>query len=59
MFYLRRKCVLGMGDVSCLQCGKEARHRQQAVSCNACSRWPHRMCNTGKTLILCYLYFTI
>eukprot|EP00057_Strongylocentrotus_purpuratus_P029385 XP_011683859.1 PREDICTED: uncharacterized protein LOC100890943 [Strongylocentrotus purpuratus] len=37
-------------EFPCLQCGKEVRPRQQALECDSCSRWQHRLCNTGITL---------
>ena len=29
------------------KCGKEVRPRQQALLCDNCGRWQHRICHTG------------
>jgi len=31
----------------CIQCNREVRRRQHAVSCDYCERWQHRLCDTG------------
>ncbi|XP_076068555.1 uncharacterized protein LOC143040981 [Oratosquilla oratoria] len=33
----------------CIICRKQVRPRQQAILCDGCSRWQHRVCNTGIT----------
>ena len=33
----------------CIVCQKNVRPRQQALLCDGCSRWQHRVCNTGIT----------
>ena len=32
---------------ACLHCGKSVRPRQEALACDTCSRWQHRLCGTG------------
>ena len=33
----------------CVLCSKTVRPRQEALKCDACHRWQHRICNTGIT----------
>jgi len=30
-----------------VKCNKEVRQRQQALECESCMRWQHRVCGTG------------
>jgi len=36
-------------DYPCIQCAADVRPRQQAVQCDSCLRWQHRVCGTGIT----------
>ena len=31
----------------CIECGNEVRPRQQALQCDECGFWQHRICGTG------------
>ena len=33
----------------CLECGQTVRPRQEAIQCENCSFWQHRICKTGIT----------
>lgn len=33
--------------INCIICKTPVRPRQQAIQCDGCYRWNHRMCNTG------------
>ena len=33
--------------INCIICRTPVRPRQQAIQCDGCYRWNHRMCNTG------------
>ena len=33
----------------CLECGQAVRPRQEAIQCENCSFWQHRICKTGIT----------
>ena len=35
--------------VPCIDCGSNVRPRQEALQCDQCSQWQHRLCNTSKT----------
>ena len=41
-----------MSDL-CIECGMSVSGCKHAVTCDACERWQHRLCNTGE--INCYL----
>ena len=32
----------------CLRCNSTVRPRQEAMQCDNCQRWQHRVCGTGK-----------
>ena len=34
--------------LNCMVCDEPVRPRQQAIQCDGCFRWNHRICNTGK-----------
>ena len=34
--------------LNCMVCEEPVRPRQQAIQCDGCFRWNHRICNTGK-----------
>jgi hypothetical protein len=56
-------CVSAMAEVvKCIHCGKTVGQRQRAVSCDACERWQHLGCDSGKwtyNIIICYdLHFS-
>ena len=34
--------------LNCIVCDEPVRLRQQAIQCDGCFRWNHRICNTGK-----------
>lgn len=36
-------------EPDCVYCGKEVRPRQQALNCDNCNRWQHRVCATSIT----------
>jgi len=38
----------------CTKCQKKVRSNQHAVSCDTCSRWTHRTCDTGISRELYY-----
>ena len=40
--------------LNCIVCHELVWPRQQAVQCDGCFRWNHRMCNTGKLYLLIY-----
>ena len=37
-----------MSDDSCIQCTSIVLPLQEALQCDGCQRWQHRICNTGK-----------
>ncbi|XP_014678924.1 PREDICTED: uncharacterized protein LOC106818765, partial [Priapulus caudatus] len=39
-----------MGINDCVECSREVSSRQHALSCDICSSWQHRICNTGISL---------
>ena len=50
-----------MSDNSCIQCNSIVRPRQEALQCDGCQRWQHRICNTGKhcfIIIINYYFFS-
>ena len=47
-----------MNEYPCIDCGSNVRPRQEALQCDQCSQWQHRLCNTGKTKIICKICFT-
>ena len=40
-----------MNEYPCIDCGSNVRPRQEALQCDQCSQWKHRLCNTGKTFL--------
>ncbi|VDH91609.1 Hypothetical predicted protein [Mytilus galloprovincialis] len=38
-----------MGTDHCVECSRVVTTRQQALTCDNCERWVHRVCNTGIT----------
>ena len=41
-------------------CGSNVRPRQEALQCDQCSQWQHRLCNTGKTFLsncIAFVYY--
>ena len=42
-----------MSDL-CIECRETVSGRKHAVTCDACERWQHRMCNTGEINIFCF-----
>lgn len=38
-----------MDNDCCILCGRLVTANRQAVSCDVCSKWQHRTCNTGIT----------
>ena len=42
-----------MNEYPCIDCGSNdyVRPRQEALQCDQCSQWQHRLCNTGKTFL--------
>ena len=38
------------GNVFCKVCNKTVTGKQQALECDECQRWTHRLCGTGVTL---------
>ena len=43
----------------CLECRKVIGRRQNAVSCDACDRWQHRICETDIIQISFVSYFEV
>ena len=41
-----------MSDDSCIQCNSIVRPRQEALQCDGCQSWQHRICNTGKNCFI-------
>jgi hypothetical protein len=38
-----------MNKYPCIDCCSNIRPRQEALQCDQCSQWQHRLCNTSKT----------
>ena len=36
----------------CIMCNKQVSSRQEALQCDGCQRWNHRICDTGTFLYL-------
>ena len=50
-----------MSDDSCIQSNSIVPPRQEALQCDGCQRWQHRICNTGKhcfIIIINYYFFS-
>ena len=43
--------------LNCMVCEEPVRPRQQAIQCDGCFRWNHRICNTGKFSRIIFTYF--
>ena len=41
----------------CIVCGTTVSRRHQAIECDLCQRWQHRVCNTGKYFNFYYHFF--
>jgi hypothetical protein len=49
-----------MNEYPCIDCGSNVRPRQEALQCDQCSQWQHRLCNTGKTFLfncIAFVYY--
>ena len=46
-----------MNEYPCIDCGSNVRLRQEALQCDQCSQWQHRLCNTGKTFLSNFIAF--
>jgi hypothetical protein len=46
-----------MNEYPCIDCGSNVRRRQEALQCDQCSQWQHRLCNTGKTFLSNFIAF--
>jgi hypothetical protein len=49
-----------MNEYPCIDCGSNVRLRQEALQCDQCSQWQHRLCNTGKTFLyncIAFVYY--
>ena len=47
-------------EYPCIDCGSNVRLRQEALQCDQCSQWQHRLCNTGKTFLsncIAFVYY--
>ena len=45
---LKLVLLLAIMSDSCIECGTSVSGRKHAVTCDACERWQHRLCNTGE-----------
>ena len=48
---LRFKLQNDYDEYPCIDCGSNVRPRQEALQCDQCSQWQHRLCNTDKTFL--------
>lgn len=47
-----------MMSALCVACNKAVSGRKHAVSCDVCDRWQHRLCGTGKFIVI-YFAFSV
>ena len=47
-----------MSDL-CIECRETVSGRKHAVTCDACERWQHRLCNTGEINIFIFVLYMI
>ena len=45
--FSQKFCSTSMGTDHCVECSRVVTTSQQALSCDSCDRWVHRLCNTG------------
>ena len=47
-----------MSDL-CIECSETVSGRKHAVTCDACERWQHRLCNTGEINVIIFVLYMI
>jgi hypothetical protein len=55
--YPNLRFKLQMNEYPCIDCGSNVRLRQEALQCDQCSQWQHRLCNTSKTFLSNFIAF--
>ena len=46
---MQTKCIIIINVNLCIFCEREVTWEDEAVSCDLCERWQHRLCFTGIT----------